>query len=362
MKKKGSVIMGLMVVLAVALPAVLTSSNAMADTTIWSDNFESYSLNAFPGSGGWQLITNGAGTAYQYVSDTHAVSGSRSMHLMGSNCWSATAYRPVGIPAKVKVEASIYLDAISCGCDQILAVIGLGTLGTHLGAVYFNCDGYMYAGRLNSDRSKDVRLMTYAASTWYKVKLIVDLNARTYDVYIDGVLRGSDIQIFDTETPTGVIVSAAHGTNPVAWFDDVSVSSIDVCDCDLNHDGRCDMRDWLVFGRKWGATNCSTSGLRVVEYGPLNGSSGVPTNGPIYVLFSEDINPSTLNSSTFFINGVSGTLTLNYGKWAIFTPSAGLDALTTYTVTLTTGITGVSGAHLSSNMNWVFTTYYPWLP
>jgi hypothetical protein len=30
------------------------------------------------------------------------------------------------------------------------------------------------------------------------------------------------------------------------------------CECDLNHDGRCDMRDWLLFGQRWGATNCLT--------------------------------------------------------------------------------------------------------
>jgi subtilisin family serine protease len=28
------------------------------------------------------------------------------------------------------------------------------------------------------------------------------------------------------------------------------------CECDLNHDGRCDMQDWLLFGGDWGRTNC----------------------------------------------------------------------------------------------------------
>ena len=28
------------------------------------------------------------------------------------------------------------------------------------------------------------------------------------------------------------------------------------CTCDLNADGRCDMRDWLLFGRDWGRTDC----------------------------------------------------------------------------------------------------------
>jgi hypothetical protein len=33
------------------------------------------------------------------------------------------------------------------------------------------------------------------------------------------------------------------------------------CECDLNHDGRCDMRDWLVFGQDWGHTDCLTPGV-----------------------------------------------------------------------------------------------------
>ncbi len=30
------------------------------------------------------------------------------------------------------------------------------------------------------------------------------------------------------------------------------------CKCDLNSDGRCNMSDWLLFGQRWGATNCNT--------------------------------------------------------------------------------------------------------
>jgi hypothetical protein len=32
----------------------------------------------------------------------------------------------------------------------------------------------------------------------------------------------------------------------------------DSCACDLNHDGKCDMLDWLLFGQDWGRTNCGT--------------------------------------------------------------------------------------------------------
>ena len=31
---------------------------------------------------------------------------------------------------------------------------------------------------------------------------------------------------------------------------------VDYCKCDLNHDGMCDMLDWLIFGEDWGRTDC----------------------------------------------------------------------------------------------------------
>jgi hypothetical protein len=33
------------------------------------------------------------------------------------------------------------------------------------------------------------------------------------------------------------------------------------CECDLNHDGSCDMQDWLLFGEDWGRTDCHEPGV-----------------------------------------------------------------------------------------------------
>ncbi len=45
------------------------------------------------------------------------------------------------------------------------------------------------------------------------------------------------------------------------WYiDHVRITGFQgMCECDLNNDGRCDMRDWLRFGQRWGATNCNAS-------------------------------------------------------------------------------------------------------
>ena len=41
-----------------------------------------------------------------------------------------------------------------------------------------------------------------------------------------------------------------------AYFDRSDGGPVDICECDLNHDGSCDMRDWLLFGEDWGRTDC----------------------------------------------------------------------------------------------------------
>jgi hypothetical protein len=37
---------------------------------------------------------------------------------------------------------------------------------------------------------------------------------------------------------------------------DCNDPGVDPCECDLNWDGRCDMQDWLLFGEDWGRTDC----------------------------------------------------------------------------------------------------------
>jgi hypothetical protein len=219
----------------IALLIFISNSSAIAGTTIFSENFESYNLSSFPSSGGWQLIYGGAGTSQQYVDNTHTVSGSKSFHLVGSYCWSANVYRPTDISSRMRLEAKIFVNQIvSCGCSPILACIGLdnpslGAWGTVFGAVCFRCDGKIYAIQQNGDRNKDVFLMSYNSGTWYHVQLDVDLNAKIFDVYIDDALLETNLQILDSGMPTGVLVQAGHGGNPTIWFDDINVSSNIIC-------------------------------------------------------------------------------------------------------------------------------------
>jgi hypothetical protein len=90
-----------------------------------------------------------------------------------------------------------------------------------------------------------------------------------------------------------------------------------------------------------------------------NQATGVPMNKDIAVTFSEPMDQSTITTSTFTVKKgtaiIPGTVSYS-GTTATFNPSVVLDANTTYTATVTTGVKDASGTALASNVVWSFTT------
>ncbi len=84
------------------------------------------------------------------------------------------------------------------------------------------------------------------------------------------------------------------------------------------------------------------------------------TNGAVRVEFSETMDPTSISTSTVLLtdnlnNRVSGSVT--YANLiATFTPISGLQASTTYTATVTTGVKDIAGNALATDYSWTFTT------
>jgi hypothetical protein len=97
----------------------------------------------------------------------------------------------------------------------------------------------------------------------------------------------------------------------------------------------------------------------VTATNPLNGATGVAV---ITVSFSEAMNASTINATTFTVTGpgatpVAGTVVYDgSSKIARFTPTSALAPGTGYSATITTGAKDVAGNTLASNHAWSFTT------
>ncbi len=92
---------------------------------------------------------------------------------------------------------------------------------------------------------------------------------------------------------------------------------------------------------------------------PVNAASGIPRNPSVTATFSEAMNASTVNATTFVLmNGatpVPGTVTYT-GTTATLVPTAALDPNTVYTATISTGAKDVAGNPLALAKTWNFTT------
>jgi len=97
----------------------------------------------------------------------------------------------------------------------------------------------------------------------------------------------------------------------------------------------------------------------VTSTDPANTATGVALNKKITATFSEVMNASTINGSTFVLrlggNEISGTVSYA-GSTATFTPLANLEAGNTYTATITKGAQNPAGNSLAVEYVWSFTT------
>lgn len=106
-------------------------------------------------------------------------------------------------------------------------------------------------------------------------------------------------------------------------------------------------------------TTTDTAAPSVISTNPANAATGIALNGNLIANFSEALDLTTVNTSTFTLSTggtpVSGTVNYN-NKVATFNPASDLTASTAYTATLTTAITDLAAIPLAANVVLNFTT------
>lgn len=102
-----------------------------------------------------------------------------------------------------------------------------------------------------------------------------------------------------------------------------------------------------------------TSTPAVSSMHPAPGADSVAIDSSLSVIFSEEIDPSSLTTETFLLKSgeapVAGTVTLQENS-ATFDPLTDLRPGQVYTATLTTGVRDRGGNHLDRNFSWQFKT------
>ena len=99
-------------------------------------------------------------------------------------------------------------------------------------------------------------------------------------------------------------------------------------------------------------TTRATSDTSVPTIALINipaGATCVPVDTKVQVTFDEGVDSLSVNPSTFHIDGVTGAVSYNpISQIATFTPAASLEANTSYTITLTSGIKDLGGVPLAA--------------
>jgi len=109
----------------------------------------------------------------------------------------------------------------------------------------------------------------------------------------------------------------------------------------------------------WSFTTVTTdsSAPTIKSTYPVSGATSIPISATVVVKFSEGMLSSSITTSTFYISGVSGTVTYDSStNTATLTPTASLSYATDYKVYVTTGVKDLSGNSLQATKTWTFTT------
>ena len=114
----------------------------------------------------------------------------------------------------------------------------------------------------------------------------------------------------------------------------------------------------------WSFTaGAATAAPTITLTSPASGVSNVPINTTVNATFDQNMDPTTITTTTFTLAGASavvGTVVYDVpNKLATFTPSGNLALNTTYTATVTAGATDLAGLALTPGIKpnpWSFTT------
>jgi hypothetical protein len=187
----------------------------MAQTVIFSDDFESYDTGTVPGEP-WVTRFDGASAS---VHEAVAFSGIKSFQLESLFDWARVEAIPLDtIYDYLIYEGEVFVSQTDKGC-----AIGFGFTeqpGTYWGRdiVEFGNDGNIYFRGNN--------LMAYSAQTWYKVMVYCDFVRNMGKVWIDDVLMLEDAPLSTRDELVDFCIygnNFASGPSSTVYFDDIKI-------------------------------------------------------------------------------------------------------------------------------------------
>ena len=213
--------------------SVLAPQVKAQESVIFGDDFESYGVGTFPSAGGWVLVYDGQGAQYQKVIDTVSVSGFQSFQLWGQYMWSACSRRNFSTDATI-VGYEVNVRVEDYGTYWLNAFFSLWSDATETDYMQmsFHSDGkiyvYSYVPIWYSGEPPGPMYdleTTYEPDTWYNIRVIVNRETNIFNVWINNVLKGENLQTKDSFALNALRLGSSHAGVPV-YYDDVKVFAL----------------------------------------------------------------------------------------------------------------------------------------
>jgi hypothetical protein len=213
---------------------ITTNTVFTSDTTVYAayaprynDGFQNYAIDSYPTDSRFYNLYNGAGDSYQKIISTTGMDGNTTyaFQLVGVSNWASVQTLSLKLNKEQYVTTRVLIQPVS---GQQPAIFGLynptdGPWGTWGSLIEFssNLDGYIHA----YDADEGYKTASpYELGEWYHVMLVHDLWNLTYDVYVNGFLKLSDIKMHATSYPTTLALVAGNVGSNTVLYDDVGVT------------------------------------------------------------------------------------------------------------------------------------------
>ena len=194
---------------------------------------------------------------------------------------------------------------------------------------------------------------TIVTATFSKAMNPATINDTTFLLAAPGPTPVAGIVTYDAPTKTAIFTPSNTLALSTLYTATITTGAKDTFGNALASD--------FVWSFTTGSTTCQAEPPTVISVTPPNGANGICPDTVMVATFSEAMNPSTINTTTFTLAAgntpVAGTVTYDApSHTATFTPTSPLALSTLYTATITTGAQDLFGNPLASNFVWTFTT------
>jgi hypothetical protein len=196
---------------------------------------------------------------------------------------------------------------------------------------------------------------TSPANLDVNVSTVTNVTATFSEAMDPATINGTTFTVTDGANPVPGVVTYSGLTatfNPSVMLDTIKIYSgrITTGATDIAGNPLATDFTWVFTTERSPAVTVTT---------PASGALNVPISAKVSAQFTKAMGAGSFNSSTFVVreggNDVAGTISVS-GTNAVFDPSSNLLPNTVYTVTITTGVTDVSGNQMTANKVWSFTT------